>query len=96
MYVKFCEYCGDKFITKSETKKYCSKRCVKEAAKQRQQGREQLCWRCKKACGGCSWSSSFKEVDGWDAEATIVKDEKGAFSSYKIYKCPEFVEGRIR
>ena len=61
-------------------------------AKQRREENEQLCWKCKKACGGCSWSDNLTPVDGWDATPTIVKDSMGDFESFKIKKCPEFIE----
>ncbi len=50
-----------------------------------------LCWGCKKALGGCSWSKrKGKPVEGWDAEPTIVKDEMGDFESYLVKSCPEY------
>ena len=61
-------------------------------AKQRREENEQPCWRCKNACGGCSWSDSLTPVDGWDATPTIVKDSTGDFETYKIKKCPEFID----
>ena len=93
MRVKICEYCGKRFVTRSDIKKYCCKSCAKEAARKRRAEDGQLCWRCKNACGGCSWSRELKPVDGWTAEPTIVKDSNGDFPSYKIKKCPEFING---
>ena len=61
--------------------------------RKRCESNNQLCWDCKKACGGCSWSSCFKPVDGWDAEESIVKDNSGDIISYKVKKCPEFIRG---
>ena len=89
---KICECCGKKFITKSKLKKYCSNICAREMVKRKHDENSQLCWRCKNACGGCRWSRDLKPVDGWVAEPTIVKDSAGDFSSYKIYKCPEFIK----
>ena len=59
----------------------------------RREENEQLCWRCKNACGGCSWSDCLIPVGGWTAEPTIVKDSMKDFASYKIRKCPQFIEG---
>lgn len=84
MHAKICECCGKRFLSKSKMKKYCSNECKREI-------REQLCWRCKNACGGCKWSKELKPIDGWVAEFTIVGDSMGSFSSYKIKKCPEFI-----
>ena len=33
--------------------------------------KEQICWTCKNACGGCSWSRNLTPVEGWKAEKTI-------------------------
>ena len=93
MYVKFCECCDKRFLSRSKLKKYCSRACAKEMAQIRRDENSQLCWRCKNACGGCSWSRCLKPVDGWTAEPTIVRDSNGDFPSYKITKCPEFIKG---
>ena len=93
MYVKTCECCGKRFVTKSNLKKYCSKDCVRQMAKKRKEERWQPCCTCKNACGGCLWSRYFLPVIGWDAEPTIVKDSEGDFASYKINNCPEFIRG---
>jgi len=53
----------------------------------------QLCWNCKKATGGCSWSDSFLPVDGWNAEQSF--DSRGNEYSYAVKECPDFVEGDI-
>ena len=93
MYIKFCEFCGKQFTSKSDIKKYCTYRCARDMARKRQEENEQLCWRCKNACGGCSWSKELLPVKGWKAESTIIKDSMGDFESYKIKRCPEFVRG---
>lgn len=93
MYVKFCECCGKKFVTKSKLKKYCSRDCLKIMAKRREEENWQPCCTCKNACWGCSWSKYFVPVVGWVAELTTVKDSEGDFSSYKIHKCPEYIRG---
>ena len=93
MYVKNCECCGKRFISKSNSKKYCSRECKKQMAQEREEDRWQLCCTCKKACGGCLWSKYFLPLIGWDAEPTIIKDSEGDFSSYRIHKCPEYIRG---
>lgn len=93
MYVKFCECCGKKIVTKSKLKKYCSRACMQIMAKKREEENGQLCYICKNACGGCSWSIDFKPVNGWDAEPTIIRDSEGDIHSYKINNCPEFIRG---
>lgn len=59
----------------------------------------QLCWECEKACGRCSWSSSFTPVPGWNAKPTKIisytaigggKRKKFYVDSYEIHDCPEF------
>ena len=56
---------------------------------------EQLCWKCKKACGGCSWSESLTPIDGWTAEKRVKKynlfGEPAFYETYEITGCPEFV-----
>ena len=91
MYVRFCKVCGNKFVTKSSKRKYCSKGCADIIAKERRKKRDQLCWTCKN--NDCLWSKYFLPVVGWDAKPTIVKDSEGDFSSYKISKCPEYIAG---
>lgn len=89
-----CKMCGKAFATKNMKRKYCCKKCRMEARENKGDGRGQLCWMCKMATGGCSWSKSYKPIPGWKAKATIVKDSEGDFSSYRIISCPEFVDGR--
>lgn len=93
MVVKFCEFCGKKFITKSQKKKFCTQKCRKESYNELRRKNEQLCWRCGKACGGCSWSSCGEPIAGWDAKQTTVRDSQGDFQSFRIKMCPEFIEG---
>lgn len=93
MYSKICECCGKRFLTKSNLKKYCSKSCARKMIRIRRDENGQLCWKCKNACGGCSWSKQLEPVDGWTAEPTIIKDSMGDFLSYEIKKCPEFIRG---
>lgn len=51
-----------------------------------ERGQDQLCWRCKNACGGCRWSREFKPIPGWTAVPTF----KDRSNTYNILKCPEF------
>ena len=50
-----------------------------------------LCWDCKKAVLGCSWSREFIPVKGWLAFQTH-KGEEGRpdHDSYHVANCPEF------
>ena len=54
----------------------------------------QLCWKCQKACGGCSWSKSFIPIPGWTAQRHDVSmwPQGKEAESYRIYACPEFVK----
>lgn len=55
----------------------------------------QLCWTCKNACGGCSWSSRFEPVPGWTAVAVAMryKDKNiRDMETYSITACPEYAE----
>ena len=94
MNAKICEHCGKMFYSKSTSRKYCTQACKKEASKIRQLERGQLCWRCKNACGGCSWSKNFTPVEGWDAKPVVLKDEEGEIFTYNIKGCPEFINDR--
>ena len=49
----------------------------------------QICWRCGKALGGCSWSRSFTPIPGWEAELTGTRSGLRT-DSYRIIRCPEF------
>lgn len=59
---------------------------------------KQPCWTCKKYINGCSWSRSFKPVEGWEAEEVLRTYTTGTgenrkietIKSYKIIKCPEY------
>ena len=93
MYVRYCEYCGEKFVTKSKLKRFHSKECRKKMALKKEEEGWQPCCTCKNACGGCSWSIDFTPVEGWDAEPTIINDSEGNISSYKINSCPRYIRG---
>ena len=51
--------------------------------------REQPCWTCQNACGGCSWSNFLEPVKGWTAERTTKNTVSGR--GYKITYCPEYI-----
>lgn len=51
---------------------------------------DQLCWYCKNATGGCSWSKNFTPVPGWDAKYI---ERASAAPTYSIKDCPLFEEG---
>ena len=61
--------------------------------KTKSQRKATLCWDCKNACGGCSWSRSFVPVKGWDAKETSLKSAEGDIKSYFVTMCPEFING---
>ena len=92
MYVSTCEICEAKFFTKSLFKKYCSEACKRIAKELKEMESEQLCWRCRNACGGCSWSREFKPVEGWDAKPTIINGDGEEIPSFEIKKCPMFIK----
>lgn len=51
--------------------------------------RTTLCWKCSN-CGNCSWSRSFKPVEGWQAKPTCFVDREKVVHSYIVASCPEF------
>ena len=56
--------------------------------------KEQLCWQCQYATGGCSWSNQFKPVEGWDATPHTIRDcGTSKIHTYRIYSCPQFIKG---
>lgn len=89
--VKNCAYCGKKFYSRGGD--YCSKQCRSAKRKEREDENGQLCWNCKNACGGCSWSKCFKPVEGWGATPTTIDDNEGNIRSYRVHSCPEFIWG---
>lgn len=85
--------CGKKFLSRGGN--YCSKQCRSAMRKKREDESGQLCWNCKKACGGCSWSSSFTPIPGWEATPHITdEDNERPIHTYHVKSCPEFVRGR--
>ena len=58
---------------------------------------EQLCWKCKKACGLCSWSHHFEQIPGWTAKPIHRRSgtSKGIdvmMDTFSIKDCPMFEE----
>lgn len=52
---------------------------------------ETLCWLCKNSCGGCSWSSKFIPVEGWEAIPTKINIQDGeSIDSFHVIRCPEY------
>ena len=50
-----------------------------------------ICWDCRKARGGCTWSAELEPVEGWEAEPTVRKPgTKDEMHSFIVYDCPEF------
>ena len=56
--------------------------------------RDTLCWDCKNALLGCSWAKDFEPVKSWKSRKTPKTITKP--SSYKVYKCPEFIPDEMR
>ena len=65
-----------------------------------------ICFDCKNACGGCSWTEfdtkaghpRFEPVPGWTAEPAILNlgnshGRPQLRETYHITACPEFVLG---
>ena len=94
MNLLICEFCGKVFKSKSKLKKYCSKKCKCTAIRIQREENGQLCWTCKNACGGCSWSSKLIPIKGWSAIPDVIKDDSGDIHTFKILKCPQYIKGR--
>lgn len=70
--------------------------------------KQQMCWTCKKACGGssgCSWFNGFIPIEGWSAEPTIAdtilyKGKIKYVKSFRIINCPLYEKqipvGRVK
>ena len=100
-----CVACGKVFTVSRTRKKYCSDECAKSIkyyyyARREYNGKETICWTCKNACGGCSWSKRFEPVKGWKAKKTKIKTGRTANGVKKFYyedsfivlKCPEYAK----
>lgn len=64
-------------------------------------GPRTICWDCQNAYGGCSWSKSFRPVDGWNAtrrDVLVSGDKAYAHKeeSYIVHSCPEFQQDEPR
>ena len=94
---KICPECGREFFA-STSKKYCSKRCRSEsfgpAPELCMSEGNPACWTRKKAAGGCSWSRSFRPVEGWTAKKTLIRlspcQKEDVIESYQVIACPEY------
>lgn len=84
---------------KKEEAKTAIRRIKKRKKYYSQKKHSTICWNCKKACGGCSWSRDFVPVDGWSAIPTKVlvlntksngARERIFTDSFDVYYCPEF------
>lgn len=59
-----------------------------------------ICWTCKNACGGCSWSQFKvqKPVKGWKAKRTRINtgtpERPRMIKSYLVISCPEYEKDR--
>ena len=50
-----------------------------------------ICFDCRKALGGCSWSRDFIPVPGWTAEPAVLKcGGSESTQTYRITACPLF------
>ena len=63
------------------------------------QSKANICFNCKKACGGCPWTEidsstnrpKFTPVPGWTATKTKLNMARGVIiDSYHITECPLF------
>ena len=57
---------------------------------------QQLCWTCRKACGGggCPWADKLKPVPGWKAEKKQIRECGKVSVTYHIISCPLYENGR--
>lgn len=57
-----------------------------------------LCWTCQvPGTGGCSWDRHFQPVDGWTAEATVLRSwDSDPVESYCVTACPLYVPMKPR
>ena len=105
---RICKCCGKQFAPNDRYRVYCSNACKLKANYQYKQNyydkkikpkrgrkpnsKETLCWSCKNACGGCSWSRNLVPVEGWNTIPVKIKGIKT--QSYKVISCPKFERGR--
>lgn len=56
---------------------------------------DQLCAKCRNACGGCRWSDELLPVEGWNAEPTKIYINKGKpIDSFHVIACPMYIPDR--
>lgn len=62
-----------------------------------------ICFDCKKAYGGCSWTEldkngrvRFEPVPGWTAKEITIRFDKRKEKTWHITKCPLFEPDNIR
>lgn len=68
--------------------------------------KQNICWDCQKATGGCSWSEidpntgrvRFEPPDGAEYKLALLdsRDRANAVMTYHITSCPEFVPDEPR
>lgn len=65
---------------------------IKDTGNRREFGtgavRDTICWKCQNT--KCNWTQSFKPVEGWQAEKTIIENYCPA-ESFIVNECPEFI-----
>lgn len=75
--------------------KYCeliaSGKKTVEIRKNRSMSKEQLCWTCQRACGGCPWSRSLTPVEGWTVTPSSIKTTGREEPTYHIEECPLYI-----
>ena len=59
---------------------------MSEEPKKKRKAVPTLCWDCRKATGGCSWSDELKPVKG--SKGWLV--HKQTYKTVQIVECPEF------
>ncbi len=92
--IKICPVCKRFFEIRSAAK-FCSTVCKKKTKPKRKKHRETLCWTCKNAVLGCSWSKNFTPVEGWEAVPTKVRGNLELdewLDSYLVISCPKYIE----
>lgn len=53
-----------------------------------------ICWDCKNATGGCSWSKYLTPVKGWKADL-IEETQSKPYTTYSVNECPKFIRDGI-
>lgn len=95
MKARKCMVCGKFHPTKSKSENYvCSRGCRAVLALEKQRENETLCWSCQNVTK-CCWKDKIP-VKGWDAIPHTVDDEEGEIRTYRVIKCPNYLEDEIR